>query len=239
MIRLPDAIAAWAEEHGFHPAEELPSGHCCRVWADSARVLRLPFQGEESRSGAVAAVHLSGCGGPAVHALHPPTGALLMERLRPGTSLAAARMPEDEAFAIWTEAARRLPREPIAGLLPLESFFAGSVEAAVLQADAPRAFLHGDLHHENILRSGSGWTAIDPKGLVGDPDYEPVAFLRNPLPWTGDPELIRRRLERLGELGWNPERVWRWAMIDAFSEPAEGDAWHDYRKHLLQAGPPG
>lgn len=27
--------------------------------------------------------------------------------------------------------------------------------------------LHGDLHHENVLRSGGGWVAIDPNGVIG------------------------------------------------------------------------
>jgi Aminoglycoside/hydroxyurea antibiotic resistance kinase len=31
------------------------------------------------------------------------------------------------------------------------------------------AVLHGDMHHENVLKfSSRGWPAIDPKGLVGE-----------------------------------------------------------------------
>ena len=41
--------------------------------------------------------------------------------------------------------------------------------------------LHGDLHHYNILRDGDrGWVAIDPKGVVGEVEYEIGAALRNP-----------------------------------------------------------
>lgn len=32
-----------------------------------------------------------------------------------------------------------------------------------------RILLHGDLHHDNILKHGNGYVAIDPKGLIGDP----------------------------------------------------------------------
>lgn len=40
--------------------------------------------------------------------------------------------------------------------------------------------LHGDLHHENILRSGpDGWLAIDPKGVIGPRVMECGRFLHN------------------------------------------------------------
>jgi len=40
--------------------------------------------------------------------------------------------------------------------------------------------LHGDLHQENMLRSGEGgYTIIDPKGVVDTPVMETARFLRN------------------------------------------------------------
>jgi streptomycin 6-kinase len=36
--------------------------------------------------------------------------------------------------------------------------------------------LHGDLHHDNILQSGDHWIAIDPKGVIGEPEFEIAAF---------------------------------------------------------------
>jgi streptomycin 6-kinase len=56
--------------------------------------------------------------------------------------------------------------------------------------------LHGDLQHYNILfDAGRGWTAIDPKGVVGEIEYEIGASLRNP--WER-PEMFARpeRIER-------------------------------------------
>lgn len=41
--------------------------------------------------------------------------------------------------------------------------------------------LHGDLHKDNILLSERGWIAIDPKGVLGEREFETAAFLRNPL----------------------------------------------------------
>lgn len=37
-------------------------------------------------------------------------------------------------------------------------------------------FLHGDLHHDNILKDGDQWLAIDPKGIIGEPAFEIAAF---------------------------------------------------------------
>lgn len=42
-----------------------------------------------------------------------------------------------------------------------------------------RWLLHGDLHHENILAGEAGWTAIDPKGVLGPRVMEYGRFLHN------------------------------------------------------------
>ncbi|RWE39789.1 MAG: 3'-kinase [Mesorhizobium sp.] len=41
--------------------------------------------------------------------------------------------------------------------------------------------LHGDLHHENILRGPRGWLVIDPKGVLGDPGFDAANMFYNPL----------------------------------------------------------
>jgi streptomycin 6-kinase len=92
--------------------------------------------------------------------------------------------------------------------------------------------LHGDLHHFNVLRSGEGWLAIDPKGVVGERAYEPGALLRNP--WPGlldvpDPtEVLRRRSAQLAEaLDLDLERVRAWAYVQAVlaAEWCVQDGW--------------
>lgn len=48
--------------------------------------------------------------------------------------------------------------------------------------------LHGDIHHENILKhSQRGWLAIDPKGLYGESTFDIANVFYNP---PGFPELI-------------------------------------------------
>ena len=54
---------------------------------------------------------------------------------------------------------RQRPRSP-SPARPCSSCSRTTSEAVVL---------HGDLHHDNVLRDGDGWVVIDPHGYVGDP----------------------------------------------------------------------
>jgi streptomycin 6-kinase len=37
-------------------------------------------------------------------------------------------------------------------------------------------FLHGDLHHDNIIKNNDQWLTIDPKGIIGEAEFEIAAF---------------------------------------------------------------
>lgn len=87
----------------------------------------------------------------------------------------------------------------------------------LLATTTERVPLHGDLHHENVIGSGSDWRVIDPKGLIGDPHYEAANIFRNP---HGAEELALRpgRINRLADtferqLGWKARRVMQWAAV--------------------------
>ena len=80
--------------------------------------------------------------------------------------------------------------------------------------------LHGDLHHDNVLFDAiRGWVAIDPKGVVGELEYEVGAALRNPLELPHvftDPAVIDARVRILSEaLNLDPVRVTSWAFAQA------------------------
>ena len=135
-------------------------------------------------------------------------GILLLERLMPGAPLLS--VPDDgQATGIAASVMQGLRRpapaghtfptvaEWFAGLARLRAQFDGgtgpfstrlveeaeALSAELIQSTAETALLHGDLHHGNILRAGRApWLAIDPKGVVGDPAFEPSAFLLNPVP---------------------------------------------------------
>lgn len=180
----------------------------------SAAVLRLgPKLG--------AAEWFSGHGAPRVLAIDRELGAVLLERVLPGTRLDAE--PDDAVVA----AMRALWRPP-GGDCPFptardwgRALTPGSRAAGLYfelcDSSAEEVVLHGDLHHFNLLRSEAhGWLAIDAKGVVGEPAYETGALLRNPKGERLTLPVLRRRADRLAEaLGLDVTRVYGWAYSQA------------------------
>ena len=74
--------------------------------------------------------------------------------------------------------------------------------------------LHGDLHHENILRDDAqGWLAIDPKGIVAELAYEFAAALRNPDLPSVTPERLNARVQIIcTRFELERRRVLEWAF---------------------------
>jgi len=135
-------------------------------------------------------------------------GALLLQRLMPGTMLwqhgdnreqtriAASVMrrlpvpvPTQYAlptFAQWIERAFHLTRtewDP-QERMPRDLLDRAEEAFREIERDSPDdVVLHGDLHHENILLDErAGWAAIDPKGVIGPRCLEVGRFLQNQLP---------------------------------------------------------
>lgn len=80
--------------------------------------------------------------------------------------------------------------------------------------------LHGDLHNDNILLSERGWLAIDPKGVIGNQEFEIGTYLRNPLadlPKNSNYKLIERNriLQFSDELGLDRKNVQKWTFANA------------------------
>lgn len=81
-------------------------------------------------------------------------------------------------------------------------------------------FLHGDLHHDNILSHKDDWIVIDPKGVVGEIEYEIATFLRNPIPGLSNAknseEIMAVRIDIISEkLGLDPERLASWTYVQS------------------------
>ncbi len=157
------------------------------------------------------------------------SGAMLLERARPGTTLAMVA-DDEHATRIAARVMRRLWR-PISsdhpfptverwgrGFARLRDRFGGttgpippgltakaeSLFSERLTSMAEPVLLHGDLHHWNILSAErEPWLAIDPKGVVGEPAYEVGALLRNMveslLEAPRPSDVIRRRVGILSE----------------------------------------
>lgn len=166
----------------------------------------------------------------------------LLERLQPGEMLSAlenddqaTHIAADVMLCLW----RPAPESNVfikltdwfADLEKLRSTFNDGTgpfpEKVIAEAEEllPRLFaessppmlIHGDLHHFNILSSGDDWLAIDPKGVIGHPEYEIGPLLINP--W-GDPQkisqLTERRIAILSErLGFSRKMIRDWALCHA------------------------
>ncbi|MBV8858469.1 MAG: phosphotransferase [Acidobacteria bacterium] len=174
-------------------------------------VLKLGVPTREMLSEIDALLGFDGCGAARLFDSDAARGALLLERLEPGTPLTALCEEDDEAATAaaaavmrkLNRAGRQQPhRRPTAadwgqGFERCRAHFGGgpgpfppklfeeaeSLYAELLATSAPPVLLHGDLHHGNILAAGRApWLAIDPKGVVAEPAYEVGALLRNPLP---------------------------------------------------------
>jgi streptomycin 6-kinase len=165
--------------------------------------------------------------------------ALLLERVEPGdmlydleddvaaTEIAALTfqrlfrpLPAEHSFPTierWGQAFERVRAKYNGGCgaFPVDLFEpAAEIYQDLCKDQAERVLLHGDLHHYNILRSGDGWVAIDPKGLAGEPAYE-----IGPLLWNRthvDPDLRRlgrRRVAQVSEiLGIDRQRLMLWGF---------------------------
>ncbi len=219
---------------------------------------------------------------------HDPRGAMLIERLRPGTELTALYHDgrDEEATAIacslmpklaiplpnsttqiplpslggvrgglatphTSDDQQRAPKRHIptaadraAELNSLRNRFNGEtgpfptklVDAAeslfrdLLVSQGTPKLIHADLHHENILQSGRGWLAIDPHGLIAEPEFETYAWLNNPIGLSKNPELnaiCRRRLDQIADLtGFDRERIRGWGVACAVLS-----AWWSFDDH--------
>jgi streptomycin 6-kinase len=84
--------------------------------------------------------------------------------------------------------------------------------------------VHGDFHHHNLLRSERGWLAIDPKPMLGEPEYDVASFLWNPLPCRLRPERLEGRLAAFAAAGLDEERIRMWTVVrGAYLQPEQAD----------------
>ena len=169
------------------------------------------------------------CGEGAVRLLRrdPRSRAMLLERARPGTDI--SKLPEEAATAIAVEVAARLWQsagEPFRWIGDLVPRWLDEAEAAAELIPTARklyaslevgrsALIHGDLHHHNILDAGDRYVAIDPKPMLGEPEFDVPPFLWNPAD-EGDAISVERtegRLAAFAAAGLDEERMRAWSVI--------------------------
>ena len=197
--------------------------------------------GDESHSGKV----LRAFGGDgAVGVYECETGAVLLERLEPGDQLVdlVKRGKDEAATLILAEVMEKLAHHeaPVEcptvadwgrgfdrylesgdQQIPLELVHeASELYQELASSQRTTMLLHGDLQHYNVLFDNDhGWVAIDPKGVVGELEYEVGAILRNPvdLPeYYTTPAIINRRLRTLTDLlNLDHSRALNWSFAQA------------------------
>lgn len=217
------------------------------------KVIRKP--GDEWRTGEVLEA-FDGTG--IVRAYEHVNGAVLMERLNPGTSLVDMVLNgcDQEATDILAGVMREMShqQESSNSFVTVqdwgngfqlyidsedEQISRGLVEQAqriyydLCKSQKGIRLLHGDLQHYNVLfDSVRGWVAIDPKGVVGEIEYEIGASLRNPCERPdlfAEARIIERRIKRYEEkLKLDSDRVLAWgfaqAVLSAIWSVEDGDA---------------
>jgi streptomycin 6-kinase len=171
-----------------------------------------------------------------------PKRALLMERIQPGLTLRSLLDNPDLDTDLVSYAAPLLmslqvPAEETCQLPTYQNWLKDGFSPEVLE-QAPKLaqyvdlalrlnrrltdrwndvfVLHGDLHHDNILKENHlGWVAIDPKGVIGPRIYDCGRFIHNFIPFAADrgctseavalaAGLILRRCQTLSELSRYP-----------------------------------
>lgn len=228
------AAASW----GLRLEPPFPMAAVSFVAPAGSSVIKVAWEGDdESRHEADALELWNGDG--AVRLEARLGRALLLERARPGTDLAAVQ--ETQATAIAVDLATRLWRPAQAPFRPVMA----AVHEWLAQARHERSELvglalelvaelgpsadwvvHGDLHHHNILRHGTRFVVIDPKPYLADREYDVPAFLWNPMGnRLEDRELTERRIAAFVAAGLSDFRIRAWTVIrgaqlrPAFSDP--------------------
>jgi streptomycin 6-kinase len=262
---LPETLATYARRWSLvlQPPFELSYNYVApAIRADgSEAVIKLGFPNRELLSEMHALQHFDGYGIVKLLEADFEHQVFLIERLFPGIELvslkddeAATRIAARVMKQLWQPITTDRPLLTVenwtAGLTKVRPYFAGTtgpfpahlVDAAeqifaeLVPSQGERVLLHGDLHHWNILSAQrQPWLALDPKGVIGEREYEVGALLRNPnLGNYTDPELKKlqdRRLRIFEEmLGFDRERMLAWGLAQAvlsawWSVEDHGDFW--------------
>lgn len=191
-----------------------------------------------------------------VLAFEKEVGIMILERIRPGQTLAEIE-EDDKATLIAANVMKKLiVPAPFDSNLPtvldrensLKRIYLhynsylpvskATIEEALFiteklntSIDKPY-LLHGDLHHYNILAKGDSWTVIDPKGLIGDREYEVVQYLLNKLPEHGVEEITEKRIDIFVDvLNLNKERV----LLRAYSHAVLATCWTIEAGHVQES----
>lgn len=217
-------------------------------------VLKCGVPGKTQHQEASALRHFNGQGCIKLLYLDESIGVMLLEKADPGRLL-EDYTDENQACIFAVELMHQLhkPLENENGFSTLQNWFAGfdelrhrfngntgpfpkllldkaqKISHNLLTSMNRKVLLHGDLHYANILSSKEhGWIAIDPKGVIGEPEFE------IPLPRLGkkiNKKIIQHNVDRFIEIsGFDRQRILGWLFTKAvlaawWSFEDNGEIW--------------
>lgn len=224
-----DRVArAVASEWGLSLGDRYPGArHSFAAPADGAVLKISPPEDDEADHEADALAAWDGNGAVRLLRHDRARRALLIERAVPGYD--ASAMQDDEAIVVALDVGRRLWRSVdrgsfrlvhdevrrwLADVAPTGHRHVPIAEQVFSRIEARELVLvHGDYHHHNLLRHGEGWVAIDPKPLLGEPEFDVVTLLWNPIGLVPTPANIDRRIRAFVDAGLDERRIREWAVV--------------------------
>jgi streptomycin 6-kinase len=226
--RLRATAAEVAREWGVPLGERIVAGRFSFVaFAGDDAVLKVvPIEDDEADHEADALALLGGDGAVRLLRHDRARRAILIERARPGDD--ASYLSEYEAIRVAVAAARKLwrpaergrPFRWIGDLVPRWLDDAGdhylvrqAKEIYATMHPGDTRLVHGDFHHHNLLRHGDGWVVIDPKPMVGEPEFDVPTFLWNPIGHLPTRESVERWIAAFADAGLDANLIRKWAIV--------------------------
>lgn len=182
--------------------------------------------------------HFAGSGSIALLDHNHEQQALLLQQAIPGTTLKAL-YPQQVEFVMssyvsamkkihdhpflqgnpfpslnsWLEAIDRVHNDKIPGMLLGQAL---EIKKKLQASKREEKLLHGDLHLDNILCNNDEWLCIDPKGVIGEPEFEIAAFdfIDKSELHEATSKLFLTRIEQMAHLsGFSFERIKDWVFV--------------------------
>lgn len=160
-------------------------------------VIKIGLDKQTTQNEMRALEYFNGCGSIDLLAFNEEYNALLLQQAVPGITLKS--LPQTETHNVldhYLQTMNNLHSKPLTthhyphisewllaiDKTPTDKFPAKVLTKAIalknqlLNTSTSQVFLHGDLHLDNVLQQGNEWLAIDPKGVIGEPEFEMFAF---------------------------------------------------------------
>ena len=259
MKSIPDIVHQCAHRFDINVRAELVQTSSAALFratrANASLVLKIGFNSQDALREFHALRAFSGVGAIPVADFDETLGALLLPMAEPGEPLSSCTNDERATQTCCTVFQRLHPAPYAAAhhesllhhfgaMDQYQKVWAGGgpvprvwIDRAVDYLRALTAstmepvLLHGDLHHDNILRHEAGWVVIDPKGILGDRHFDVIQYLLNYCDRGGTPEtVLARRVTMMKEqLALDPKRLAMWGVakgvLDACWALEEGRDW--------------